>query len=404
MTTKCQIRISTPAGVGNSFHAAYTNRVKGGIEFMEIHWSEHPEYAAGLYSNKGGKIEIIDQQWHDEHPEYKCRMDETYSDPGARWEFLRSPWFDSQCDASDSTHQIAQELQLSFLGSGSPFFSPEKLSSVAADCILDPMHVGTLTQWVRKVKFYDSDPRSNRCKLWFDPVSGRPLQNTTYTIGIDVSAGTGASDSCISVADDTASEKVFGWVSNGVTPEQLAVVADAVGDWFTTEKGKPYIAWDAGGPGAAFGIVLMRLGSHHVYYHTPSGVVNAKRASKPGVPSQASLKQELMETYRAALFSGSFITRSRAAFEQCEQFKYSEGGQRIVHQKSVNSRDSSGRGEQHGDIASSEAVLVLAMRDRPAPRRSAVVVRQGCPQWFKDNLRREKSRASSSFVGHAFYG
>jgi len=371
-TTRMQIRVSTPNGVGNSFHTAKTG---GGTDWITLHWSLHPEKAEGLYSIQGGRVEYVDKEWHSEHKEYKTVVNPTHADPGAPWEFLRSPWFDGEERAADSVQDIAQEIQISYLGSGSPFFRSDKLAEARIRNVRAPNNVGDILDFIpdsclngeeERLRFTDRDVRRDKLKLWFSLSKGLVPQNTTYTMGIDVASGNGGgSDSCISIADDTTKEKVAEYRSNGITPEDFAQLCVAMYRWFTTSLGVPFMAWDQGGPGGPFGTKVLEH-DVDVFYYKARDERNPKPGRRPGVPSNRGIKKELFSDYRDAIFNGGFFTPSPESYQQAEQFVH-DGKGGITHIVSKTTDNMADTGEQHGDVTTSEVILVRAMLERPEP-------------------------------------
>jgi hypothetical protein len=381
-TTRMQIRVSTPQGVGNSFHTAY---MKKAMDWITLHWTGHPEKIRGLYSIEGGQVHVLDRQWHDEHPGYRFRTTETHADPGSPWEYLRSPWFDEIDDKADSAQVVAQNHQISFLGSGSPYFRAEKLANIRAKHQMEPIEQGNLADFVpkQKQKLMDADGRSNRAKLWFNVLSQskRPPQDTTYSIGTDISAGMGASDSALSVIDDRTKEKVFEFYSNGMTPTEFAVATIAVMEWFTTPIGRPFIAWDMGGPGFQYAARLQEYPGLLCYRHENQ---SGDLAKTPGVPGSKTIKNELFESYRSAIFSELMVTHSEEAYKQCEQFVH-DGTGGICHQSSLSTEDKSARGDQHGDIVTSECMAWRATENRPKPVAETPKAPYGSIAWDDQN-------------------
>jgi len=372
-TTRMQVRVSTPNGVGNSFHTAKT---KGGIDWMTLHWSLHPEKSEGMYSIKGGKVELLDKEWHDKHPDYKIVTTPTHSDPGAPWEFLRSPWFDGEERSADSFQDVSQEIQISYLGSGSPFFRADKLADARSRNARQPNHVGDILDFIpdrflhtetETLRFTDRDVRNDKLKLWFKLVNGMVPQNTTYTMGVDVATGNGgASDSSLSIGDDTTKEKVMEYRSNGITPEDFSRLCVAVYRWFSTDMGASFMAWDQAGPGGPFGTKVLEHGEIDVLYYKSRDEQDPKPGRRPGIPSNRGIKKELFTDYRDALFHGEFFTPSAEAYQQAEQFVH-DGRGGVVHQVSRTTDNMADAGDQHGDVTTSEVILVRAMRERPEP-------------------------------------
>lgn len=110
----CRIAVSTPRGYGNQY--ADIVHGKDGMEVPKVrfHWSEHPTKSIGLYQTKmcGGskKEDILDKNYVFED-DYEFILDNK----------LRSPWYDIECKRR-SPLQIAQELDIDYLQSGTPVF------------------------------------------------------------------------------------------------------------------------------------------------------------------------------------------------------------------------------------------------------------------------------------------
>lgn len=369
-TTRFQFRVGTPNGTDNSLYAA---KIKGGIDWISLHWSNHPEKSRGLYSVENGKVTVIDEEWHREHPGYEFMQTETHADPGAPWEFLRSPWFDGEDRAADSVFDIMQEFQISYLGTGAPFFRSDKLQVLKAMNVRPPTRSGTPEDFLPehmqdKMKFVeDRDVRTEKVRVWYEKnARGLPPQDTTYSFGIDIAAGSGASDSVLSVVDDTTREKVFVYRTNGLTPEDFSKVCACFYEYFTTKKGVPFVVWDMGGHGIPFGRKFLQIAENaDVYYW------RATKDSAPskvaGMPSSKKLKLQLMTEYRSAMFDRAFISFSESAYEQAGQFKH-DGKGGVHHVNSTGNQDDSATGDQHGDEATSEAMCVRAMSVRPSPK------------------------------------
>lgn len=401
-TTRCQIRIGTPNGTGNSFFLA---KSRGKIDWLSLHWALHPEKAAGLYSIKNGKVQVIDHEWHDENPGYKFRIEPTYSDPGTPWEYLRSPWFDGECEAADSPLHIAQEIQLSYLNSGAPFFPIDTLELLRAKHQRDPSICGTLPELfgmlsAKAPHISDRDGRIDTVKCWIDFLGGKPPQDTTYSFGVDISAGTGASDSVIKIGADLSKAVVFEYRSNGISPEDLARLTNALADIFTTTQGKPYIAWDGGGHGGPFGTQLQMLNpALDVYYHQAVTESGSKRSKRAGVPQNRQIKIDMFTDFRTSLFSEDYSTPSKETYDQCQQFIF-DGSGGVVHQKSKSTENKSDTGEQHGDAVTAEVILWLAMRERPEPVAAQKIIPYGSYAWrLRENRKREREEYSMFRAG-----
>lgn len=113
--TRCRIPVSTPYGSGNKY-AQLALGTKEKIKKLTLHWTLHPDKAAGAYylDGEGKRIPISDHKtafriW-DQNRQQKNAI------------IVRSPWYDAECERR-SEADIAQELDIDYQKSGSPFFS-----------------------------------------------------------------------------------------------------------------------------------------------------------------------------------------------------------------------------------------------------------------------------------------
>jgi len=315
--TRSRIFNSTPAGTGNAFADIAMNQ---NIPHLRMHWSKHPEKAEGLYDD-GGKV--------------------------------RSPWYDRECKRCVSPMEIAQELDIDFSASQSVFFDSAKIGLISAKC-RRPDFVGNLHESV-----FREDPRG--ClKLWCRMMpDGMPLPSD-YAMGADISAGTGASNSCISVVDRRTGEKVAEWVSATHRPDQMAGCAVDLAEWFQTEDGYPaYLIHEAAGPGRIFGDACIERGFRNFYLRPVEGVLSRQLTQRIGwIPNRES-KIALFGNYRKMLFDGAFSNPSRDAVEEAREFVYTSTG--IEHVRAVSTQDPSGARLNHGDRVTADALAALGV-------------------------------------------
>lgn len=135
--TTCRLFNSTPKGTNNAFY----DMTLTDITKLRFHWTEHPEKSAGLYtSNKEtGRLEIIDKEYWE--PGDRCVVDEY---PFIRDGKMRSPWYDLQCERAAHPMEIAQELDIDYLGSAFQFFDVDTIDKLIKRDSRPAMHVGEL--------------------------------------------------------------------------------------------------------------------------------------------------------------------------------------------------------------------------------------------------------------------
>ena len=327
--TKCRIFNSTPAGSSNAF---YDIANKEEIEQLSLHWSLHPEKAAGLYEQNGK---------------------------------MRSPWYDSECKRCAHSQEIAQELDIDFAGSDYQFFDTKLINRLILEHTSPPMKVGDLryhSEGLMPMAF--DDIRNGKLRLWFNP--GQTMKAPTdhnYAIGVDIATGTGSSNSVISIGDCQTGEKVAEYVNSKIRPEELGRLAVALGKWFSgpTQRGA-FMVWEAPGPGRNFGDSVIESGYRNFYCKQDDNKLKRKGGSRiPGWWPTKDNKRAIYAEYRDALNEGRFLNKSKEALSECREIVYTQHGW-IQHSKTNSSMDPSGARENHGDRPTADALLCLAMK------------------------------------------
>lgn len=244
--TRCRLAVSTPVGAGSFFSEL---RDSGTIPVMELGWWDDPAKASDL------EVETL--------PDNHYR--------------LTSSWYRNEC-ARRTAVDIAQNLDIKHLESSQTFFPTMLLRKYKEQHahapimrlridfrpeVPDAQIPGILaTKDVAKVRV-TVDPRGP-WKLWFDP-KGKPtfdpktdeLQFSPNSVGqvifgIDISMGTGASNSCISVVDKLRRTKMAEFSDANVPPHQLAKLTCAAALWFGQTQ-RPLVVPEANGiPGFDF--------------------------------------------------------------------------------------------------------------------------------------------------------
>lgn len=165
--TPCRIPNSTPFGAAGQHYDLVTS----GKPKVVMHWSRHPEKAAGLYC-VWPKPEEADEVVDWEH-----------------WTGLRSPWYDRECARRDATPVgIAQELDIDYVGAGNPVFDGR-----AGKRMAQLLRVVKTPEAVYRVLL--EEQKLEPCRVVPDDLANHlvvyeaPRQNATYVIGCDVAEG-----------------------------------------------------------------------------------------------------------------------------------------------------------------------------------------------------------------------
>lgn len=359
-TTYCRIFNSTPRGTATAFADVCRNPK---TNLIELHWTLHPWKNKGLYRKPNGKL----------------------------W----SPWAEETYAAINCDWEWNQEFEMSEMGSAAQFFDEARLDELEKRDCMPPWQEGEL----------DYNLTTNE-PIGFEQGPGRPVKLWTYldergsppadiyTMGLDVAEGTGASDSCISVASKTTGEKVLEYAINTLEPHEFACLAVAVAKWF----GNAFMIWEATGPGRSFGKrVVEILGYQNVFMRQDEGSLKKKPSLTYGWWPTPENKGLVLRQYKQAL-GVRFINRSVEAIKQAREYVYTPGTAVVTHASEVNTKDAnpSGARSSHGDRVIADALAYKGMeelglpatKDAPVP---VAVYQLGSLGWFREQAKKENA-------------
>lgn len=254
-SAKNVVYISTPHGQDLVYYPVYDGAKKetNGFKLSEFRWYQDPRYNKHLKWTKKDKVteevETIICPILNEKGD--INYDEQY------WESLiqqgykpTSPWYEGMCNRYNHDKQkIAQELDVSFLGSAGTVVDDEIIDEYEKTCILEPEYVDN---------FYK--------ETW---IFKQPIEGHRYIMPIDASTGSGDDSSCLHILDiDAIDDKGLPCVEQVVEYEGkiqgdiLAVLADQYGRYY----GNAYAIIDCiGSSGDACALKMQALGYPNIY-------------------------------------------------------------------------------------------------------------------------------------------
>ena len=354
--TPCRIFLSTPCGASNAFAAVAKNPA---FRQVRMHWAEHPVKAAGSYRDVKGNI--------------------------------RSPWYDKEVLRCSSPIEAAQELDIDFAGSAGAFFDHERLDLIARKHVRAPITRGELefSPDCKQVDFVANG--KGKLHLWSQPdVAGLLPKDRKYVIGVDIAAGTGASNSCLSVAESKTREKIAELAVPDMRPDQLARYAVALANWLRDDLNQPaLLCWEAQGPGRIFGDAVVELGHRQIWYRKTEGTIGLAPSRLMGWIPTRDTKQALLGRYRKCLFTEDFVNHSREALAECREFIYDSSGG-VTHALSTSASDKSGAKANHGDRVIADALACLALGTGFMPTTGKKEILPGSMGWRKRDNKRKK--------------
>lgn len=371
--TNCRICLFTPEGSGNVAYDISRGDSSENFQQMRLWWPIHPNKNRGLYVAGRADVRVL-------NPE---------SPPPDGYKFIRdgktrSPWYDAECARARHSSDIAQELDMDFIGSASTYFEPSLIDKCVGSMVEPPRYTGALEYTVDPIQpTRFSSMAKGRLDLWCPLQQGRPTYDHRYAIGADISSGTGASNSCLVVSDITTQEQVAEYTDPHIRPEELAELAVALAMWFHDASGDPaHMIWEAPGPGRNFEARILDLGFRNFYHRRDErSLVRRRKSNIPGWWPTKDEKQRLFGDFKAALHEDSFQVRSKHQLEECRHFIYTNT-RWILHTRESNSHDPSGAGEQHGDRPTAGALCYKIAKEKAAPPgEGPVTIPVGCFAW-----------------------
>lgn len=252
------VMVSTPNGHDELYYKTYKQAVAHENNFtaVQFRWYQDPRYNKNLkwfrQDKKNGGVEWIKDPVIDEYGD--VRYDEE------RWEKLvqdgwtpRSPWYEDMCKSfNNDSIKIAQELDVSFMGSANNVVAPEFIDHQNNVNVREPL--GDF-----------GDPMNDATWFWKKPVDGHK-----YIIGVDPSRGVSADRTAIEIID------MDGRDDNGIPIiEQVGeYVGKKLGDdiggmvyQYAMLYNEAYVVVDCtGGQGDALILTMIQMGYKNFYY------------------------------------------------------------------------------------------------------------------------------------------
>lgn len=237
--------ISTPNGMDSLYYETYeqSKTKDNNFNVIEMKWYEDPRYNYDLRWLKDG-LEEEEKDLKD-----YSRFEKRIKD---KWK-PTSTWYEEMCRGmNNNARMIAQELDVSFLGSGGNVIHDEWIAFQEEENVTEPLYIAGVDKeiWV-----------------WSEPIEGHE-----YMLGADVSRGDGEDFSTIVIVDTTTMEQVMEYRGK-IQPDLFGMVVNEYGLHYNA-----YVVVDVtGGMGVSTVLKLLELDYPNLHYDTPnSKVLTAK--------------------------------------------------------------------------------------------------------------------------------
>ncbi len=265
-----RIPVSTPFGAGGQYYNLATG---GKTKRLRYHWSRHPEKGAGLSCIWPPKNDVDREELERE----------------GKWkplETLSSPWYEKELDRRGPL-EIAQELDIDYLGSGNPIFDGKAWRNLMFyhEAGLAPVKwmsldiEGLVAREVPK-------PLDNE---GFLVIFANYRKDFQYVIGADVVEGVEGGDYAVIKVLNRETKDVDATYFSPVDEVTLARICYIISKTFEGNEA-PWLAIETNGPGLATFDKADELGIENLFmmpkYDTAKGGVSFKKGWRTGVDSR----------------------------------------------------------------------------------------------------------------------
>jgi intein/homing endonuclease len=284
------VLISTPNGLDELYYETYDSALKKKNDFniIEMRWYQDDRYNIGLkwykYTDKEKKDLVVIEEEDFTFESFDKKIKDSYKPT--------SPWYEEMCRGmNNDPRMIAQELDVSFLGSGGNVISDEYVEYHKNKNVKDPVFVSG---------------RESELWVWEEPIEGHE-----YILSSDVSRGDGEDYSTFTIIDFTTMTQVVEYMGR-IPPDKLADML--------FEYGKLYNALVVvditGGMGVATILKLQDMKYPNLYYGEKGGQALKKRKD---------LHKYNSDNEIAGFQVGSDRTRLVSTFEKMVRINKDEG-------------------------------------------------------------------------------
>lgn len=315
--TRCRIPVSTPLGSGNKF-ASLMQGTDTKIKKLTLHWTLHPIKSKNSYrlEPNGEKIPINNpkeafRQWS---------MNRDVVRNGLKGGVIRSDWYDSECNRrSDS--EIAQELDISYLKSGSPFFDMAAVNKQKKWSLIKRQTPNMGIPWGNYIqgKIVEIDGKYSFIETDVDAwvsIMELPKSYITYVLSADTSEGLSKGDESCGIVRDRYTRNPVAFVSGLYPPEDFAKKIFLLGKFYNDAINAP----ENNNHGYSVCRDLELMGAN-LYYtkreETPEGVVPTR---KRGFTTSPANRNVILDQMEEEIRKNVVELRHPKLIDQCKTF------------------------------------------------------------------------------------
>jgi hypothetical protein len=236
--------ISTPNGMDALYYKTYdqARNKKNSFNIVEMKWFEDLRYNKDLSWIKGDEVL---KEYEFTFLSYTRMIEDGWKPT--------STWYEEMCRGmNNDAKMIAQELDVSFIGSGGNVINEEYIDFHEKNNVKQPKYTAGLEQEIW---------------IWEEPQEGHQ-----YIMGVDVSRGDGEDASTMVIIDFTTMEQVMEYQGK-IQPDLLAQIVEEYGNLY-----KAYTVVDVtGGMGVSTVLKLLEFEYKRLHYDSTSGKILSAR-------------------------------------------------------------------------------------------------------------------------------
>lgn len=323
------IMVSTPCGKDELYYKTYSQALSRENNYfpVEFKWFQDLRYNRHLQwyrkNEETGEDEwitepVIDKLGNIQYDEEKWRKLEAEG-----WR-PTSPWYVDTCKGLNNDKRlIAQEIEVSFLGSSDNVVEPEVIEMHRTENVIK-----ITDDWELK------DPLIPETWIWEDPIP-----NHRYVISVDPSSGAGDDNTSIQIIDcdaiDESGTPYYNQVleySGKRTGDEIAMLVDRYGRIYNNALA---VVEDIGGYGSTTLLVLQNMKYPNLYYDEAGLKTYTKNdptrrysdvnlGRTPGFKTN-NVRAQMLLNFAAYLRNNSFRVRSLRVINELDTWIYKNG-------------------------------------------------------------------------------
>ena len=331
------IMISTPNGKDQLYYETCRKaKLKGSsdwnnFELVEMKWYQDPRYNKFLeWYRKNpdtGEIDVVPENYIDNDGNVEYTPEKWFQKEKDGWK-PRSSWYIKMCQQFNNDEQkIAQELDVSFLGSASNVVAPEYIEMQQKLNVREP-----LSNY--------KDPLSEDTWIW-----KMPIEDHRYLMSIDCSRGDAADRTALEIIDLDGIDSDGKPCIEQVLEYHGKKTGDDIGEMayhYGNMYGNAFTIIDCiGGTGDACLLTMMRLGYTNLYYDDPTlkTYTIQREASSLGITSDgklpgfhsSSVRFQMLTNFAHMVKTNAFKIRSKRVINELDTWIYKGEAGRIDH-------------------------------------------------------------------------